>query len=191
MSRLDNILAFMQQNAPQQPNRVYHDPVKVAAIMQQLRPGWQYSDTELTAIDAMFNTDKWVLLMGNKGTGKTTLLRLFKQAVHIISREDVKLYSTAKFCLEYGTIGERLILDNEHGMMCIDDLGIENQTQNRYGTTTDPISTLLFLRYESKARTFCSTNLDPDALKKRYGDRLADRFKEMFIVVTFKGDSRR
>ena len=191
MDRLDGILKFMQQNAPQQPQRVYHDPVKVAAIMQQLRPGWQYSDTELTAIDAMFNGTKWVLLAGNMGTGKTTLLRLFAQAYGIIERQQVKLYSTAKFCLEYGNSGEQAILDNEHGLMCIDDLGVEPKTQNRYGTVSDPISTLLFLRYESKARTFCSTNLDAAKLKARYGNRLADRFKEMFEVVAFTGESKR
>ena len=191
MDRLDGILKFMQQNAPQQPQRVYHDPVKVAAIMQQLRPGWQYSHTELKAIDAMFNTDKCVLLAGNMGTGKTTLLRLFAQAYGIIERQPVKLYSTAKFCLEYGNSGEQAILDNEHGLMCIDDLGVEPKTQNRYGTVSDPISTLLFLRYESKARTFCSTNLDAAKLKARYGDRLADRFKEMFEVVAFTGESKR
>lgn len=191
MDRLDGILKFMQQNAPQQPQRVYHDPVKVAAIMQQLRPGWQYSDTELTAIDAMFNGTKWVLLAGNMGTGKTTLLRLFAQAYGIIERQPVKLYSTAKFCLEYGNSGEQAILDNEHGLMCIDDLGVEPKTQNRYGTVSDPISTLLFLRYESKARTFCSTNLDAAKLKARYGNRLADRFKEMFEVVAFTGESKR
>lgn len=191
MSRLDNILRFMQQNAPAKPAPVYHDPIKVAAIMQQLRPDWQYTDTELTAIDILFNSDKWLLMMGNKGTGKTTLLRLYQQAAHIINREDVKLYSTAKFCLEYGTTGEQLILDNEKGLLCLDDIGVENKTQNRYGTLTDPISTLLFLRYESKARTFCTTNLDSAGLKQRYGERLADRFKEMFAVVTFKGESRR
>ena len=191
MDRLDGILKFMQQNAPQQPNRIYHDPVKVAAIMQQLRPGWQYSDTELKAINAMFNGTKWVLLAGNMGTGKTTLLRLFAQAYGIIERQQVKLYSTAKFCLEYGNSGEQAILDNEHGLMCIDDLGVEPKTQNRYGTVSDPISTLLFLRYESKARTFCSTNLDAAKLKARYGNRLADRFKEMFEVVAFTGESKR
>jgi len=191
MDRLDGILKFMQQNAPQQPQRVYHDPVKVAAIMQQLRPGWQYSDTELSAIDRLFNGQKWVLLAGNIGTGKTTLLRLFAQAYGIIERKPVKLYSTAKFCLEYGNIGEQAILDNEHGLMCIDDLGVEPKTQNRYGTVSDPISTLLFLRYESKARTFCSTNLDAAKLKARYGDRLAERFKEMYDVVAFTGESKR
>jgi len=191
MDRLDSILKFMQQNAPQQPQRVYHDPVKVAAIMQQLRPGWQYSDTELSAIDRLFNGHKWVLLAGNIGTGKTTLLRLFAQAYGIIELKPVKLYSTAKFCLEYGNIGEQAILDNEHGLMCIDDLGVEPKTQNRYGTVSDPISTLLFLRYESKARTFCSTNLDAAKLKARYGDRLAERFKEMYDVVAFTGESKR
>lgn len=191
MERLDGILRFMQQNAQQQPDRVNHDPVKIAAIMQQLCPAWQYGQTELAAIDALFNGTKWVLLTGNMGTGKTTLLRLFVQAYGIIERQPVKLYSTARFNLEYGAKGEQVILDHEHGLMCIDDLGVENKTQNRYGTVTDPISTLLFLRYESKARTMCSTNLDASALKARYGDRLADRFREMFQVIAFTGESRR
>jgi len=39
--------------------------------------------------------------------------------------------------------------------------------------------------------TFCTTNLTIEGLKERYGARLADRFKEMFVVVTWKGESKR
>ena len=191
MDRLDGIIKFLQSK--QQPERVviYHDPEKVARIIQTANPSWTYGEIELKAIDAVFNGSKWVLLMGNKGTGKTTLLRLVSDAFRLIEQRKCELISTAKFNLEFGKSGEDVILQREHGLLMLDDLGIENQVQTRYGTQSDPVSTLLFLRYESRARTFCSTNLNAEQLKSRYGDRLADRFKEMFTVIAFEGESKR
>lgn len=191
MDKLDGILTYLQRNPKPEPVRNYYAPEKVAAIIQQRNPGWKFTETELKAIDLMFNGSKWVLLMGNKGTGKTTLMRLVSDAFRLIEQRRCELISTAKFNLEFGKSGEDVILQRENGLLMLDDLGIENQVQTRYGTQTDPVSILLFLRYESRARTFCSTNLNPDRLKERYGDRLSDRFKEMFDVVQFKGESRR
>ena len=191
MDRLDGIIKFLQSK--QQPERVvtYHDPEKVARIIQTANPSWIYGEIELKAIDAVFNGKKWVLFTGNMGTGKTTLLRGCKYAFGIIENKQANFFSTAKFNLEFGKSGEDAILQNEHGYLFLDDLGTEPKFQNRYGTVTDPISTLLFLRYESKARTFCSTNLDLKALSERYGQRLTDRFREMFAVIAFEGESKR
>lgn len=191
MDKLDGILTYLQRNPKPEQVRIYNDPEKVAQIIQQMHPSWKYGETELKAIDAMFNSHKWVLLMGNKGTGKTTLLRLVSDAFRLIEQRKCELISTAKFNLEFGKSGEDVILQREHGLLMLDDLGIENPVQTRYGTQTDPISILLFLRYESRARTFCSTNLDLKALSERYGQRLTDRFREMFAVIAFEGESKR
>jgi len=39
--------------------------------------------------------------------------------------------------------------------------------------------------------THITTNLAPNSLKERYGELIADRFREMFNVITLLGDSRR
>ena len=39
--------------------------------------------------------------------------------------------------------------------------------------------------------THFTTNLSPEMLKENYGERVVDRIKEMFNIVTFYGKSRR
>ncbi len=36
-----------------------------------------------------------------------------------------------------------------------------------------------------------TTNLTPEGIRKRYGDRIADRLNEMAIVIPFKNPSYR
>ena len=191
MNRLDAILTHLEKNQKPDTAKQTIDPEKAAKLIKHYVPAWEYTDFELNALNLMFNGSKWVLLCGNMGTGKTMLLNAFKIGFEIIHQEKVIFYSTAKFNIAYGAEGEQLILNNEKGLMCLDDLGAETKTQTRFGTVIDPIATLLFLRYENKARTLCSTNLDTAKLKERYGARLADRFKEVFEVITFTGGSRR
>lgn len=191
MNRLDAILTHLERNPKAEQPAKTVDPEKAAKLIKHYVPAWSYTDLEVNALNLMFNGSKWVLLCGNMGTGKTMLLNGFKMAHEIIYQERVIFYSTAKFNIAYGAEGEQLILNNDKGLMCLDDLGAETKTQTRFGTVIDPIATLLFLRYENKARTFCTTNLDTAKLKERYGARLSDRFREVFEVITFKGDSRR
>ena len=55
---------------------------------------------------------------------------------------------------------------------------------------------MLTYRYDRRLPTFVTTNLaqrpeDGETLRQRYGDRLADRFNEMFFVIAFYNQSYR
>jgi DNA replication protein DnaC len=78
----------------------------------------------------------------------------------------------------------------------IDELGIEPVEVQDYGNIITPSSDVLAYRYDRRLPTFVTTNLaqdkrDGETLRMRYGDRLADRFNEMFYVIGFYNQSYR
>ena len=76
-------------------------------------------------------------------------------------------------------------------MLAIDDVGIEPLEVMEYGNVANPIVELLTKRYDEQLFTILTTNLTPDGIRKRYGDRIADRLNEMAIVIPFKNATYR
>ena len=80
--------------------------------------------------------------------------------------------------------------------LVIDDLGTENEDFMQYGQRANPLAELLEKRYNlsfhrDRVRTIVTSNLTDQQLKDRYGFRVFDRLREMFAVVTVKGESLR
>ncbi len=71
-------------------------------------------------------------------------------------------------------------------MLAVDDVGIEPLEVMEYGNVVSPIVELLTQRYDGQLFTLLTTNLTPDGIRKRYGDRIADRLNEMAVVILFK-----
>lgn len=59
------------------------------------------------------------------------------------------------------------------------------------GNVVGPIVELLTKRYDEQLFTIMTTNLTPEGIRKRYGDRIADRLNEMTIVIPFKNPTYR
>ena len=76
-------------------------------------------------------------------------------------------------------------------MLAIDDVGIEPLEVMEYGNVVSPIVELLTKRYDEQLFTFMTTNLTPEGIRKRYGDRIADRLNEMAVVIPFKNATYR
>jgi DNA replication protein DnaC len=76
-------------------------------------------------------------------------------------------------------------------LMFIDDLGAERKEIQEYGNVLTPMVDLLEHRYSRRLFTVVTTNLDASQLGEKYGARLRDRFREMFIVVPFSNKSFR
>ena len=139
---------------------------------------------------------KGLMICGNVGIGKTTILKTFADVYKIFMNDgmvknQIRFISTHRLLTEYKAKGDEVLLEYDKYPLIIDDLGNEPDVVNSYGTKTNPVQTLLFLRYENKALTYGTSNLHPRQFREKYGDRLADRFKEMFTVITVKGESRR
>lgn len=76
-------------------------------------------------------------------------------------------------------------------ILIIDDLGTEPATAKVYGTEQTPIAEVINHRYEAMLTTIITTNLNDDAIAKRYGERTIDRLREMCERLTFTGASYR
>lgn len=140
-----------------------------------------------------------LLLAGTCGNGKTTMMRAVQSVVMLLNNT---YYNRSGQC-----IGNRLLeakdiaqLSDKDGqltayqtipLLFLDDLGREPTEVMRYGNVTSPITELLEYRYNQRLTTIVTTNLEPSEIREKYGDRIADRFNEMFVVVRYTGVSYR
>lgn len=145
--------------------------------------------------------NKGLMLIGNIGCGKTTLMKVFSDSINpfrIVScREvseawkrdgDISKYSSMIIGNSFTTspFGKRDI------GICFDDLGIENKTKN-YGDEINAMEEVLLNWYDKKrfSRIHITTNLNPDEIEQKYGKRVRSRMREMFNQVLIEGGDRR
>lgn len=153
------------------------------------------------------NPNKGLLLWGEIGTGKTTLIKGLQKYMAAINQLAcgynnrsicIEIKSAAEISLRYAADGmkalERWTDWEQAGHLAIDEIGRE-EISTHFGTTCNIIQTLLQLRYEQRHTilTHGTTNIDmsTDQFSNRYGSYIYDRVKEMFNVIRVGGDSRR
>lgn len=124
-------------------------------------------------------TDRWQMT-AEQDAVYTTLSTL--PALRIISAVDV--VALARDEDSFKRMRNALVL-------VIDDLGTEPATAKVYGTEQTPIAEVINHRYEAMLTTIITTNLNDDAIAKRYGERTIDRLREMYEKLTFTGVSYR
>lgn len=154
-------------------------------------------------------TAKWItgdnykvglMVYGGVGNGKTTLLRAINDLLS-------SMYSNRKrwddnLAIEYVTAIEifnitksddqsryKRIKDSD--VLFIDDLGVEPTTAKVWGNEISPITDIIYHRYDEQLCTIVTSNLSDEALKERYGLRMADRMEEMFDSINSSGVSYR
>lgn len=154
-----------------------------------------------------FEPKKGLLLWGDIGTGKTTLIKGIQRYLAMINQlcygsnnrsMCIEIKSAAEISLHYASGGmkalERWTERDKVGHLAIDEIGRE-EISTHFGTTCNTIQTLLQLRYEQRysITTLGTTNIDmtTDEFSNRYGSYIFDRVKEMFNVVRVGGESRR
>lgn len=140
-----------------------------------------------------------LLLAGTCGNGKTTTMRAVQSVVMLLNNTYYNRRGEG--------IGNRLLeakeitgLSDKDGQLTayktvpvlfLDDLGREPTEVLKYGNVTSPITELLEYRYNQRLTTIVTTNLEPSEIREKYGDRIADRFNEMFALVSYTGVSYR
>lgn len=163
----------------------------------------------------------WLILGGGVGTGKTTLLlavkrlatkaqnacrhgsesaswrgdtdlaRFYRAGIYlhrkpwILPAQQLADWASKQ---ETAAIFENAI--NEQ-FLAIDDLGTEPNIVKLFGTERLPLAELLAARYDSRKPTIITTNLGPEGIAERYGERIADRLREIADAIGFEGDSFR
>lgn len=158
--------------------------------------------------DKIEKTAKWItgdykvglMVYGSVGNGKTTLLR----SINLLLKS---MYSPdrgwdEKLSIEYVTAIEIFNItksDDQHkykrikdcDVLFIDDLGVEPITAKVWGNEISPITDIIYHRYDEQLCTIITSNLSDEALKERYGLRMADRMVEMFDSINSSGVSYR
>lgn len=154
-----------------------------------------------------FNLEKGLLLMGNVGTGKTTLMRLFsrnkRQCYNVIPCARIAaLYARdgaealrAFYEAHYEPAGDFRVFNQRQIGYCFDDLGTENVKKN-YGNELNVMEDIILARYDRRYefpwfQTHITTNLTFDEIEQYYGSRVRSRIREMFNIIVLDGEDRR
>ncbi len=139
-----------------------------------------------------------LLLCGKMGNGKTTLLRAITSLFDLFQLKDCNNHYVSMKMVTARDVVQ--LCRNDHAayhalettpLLAIDDMGIESAEVSDYGNVVSPMGDLLSYRYERQLCTIISTNLYPRQIREKYGDRLADRFNEMMLSVSFSEGSYR
>ena len=139
-----------------------------------------------------------LLLAGNCGNGKTTLTKAIKRMIDTLYYSSL---STARKTINYVSATELAGMARDDSsnferlrkseMLAIDDVGVEPASVKVYGNEISPFVELMYERYDKQLMTLVSTNLHMEDFQKRYGERIADRFREIFGVISFRNESYR
>ena len=147
----------------------------------------------------LINQDRFgILLCGVPGNGKTTLMLAIRSLINYLDMKDAYNESMTVFRIDAREIA-RLNKDDfakfekirSKKMLAIDDMGLEPAEVMDYGNILNPVVDLLSYRYDEQLFTIVTTNLKPEEIRQKYGDRIADRFNEMMHPVLFANGSYR
>ena len=149
--------------------------------------------------------EKGILLAGNIGSGKSSLMRLFCQN----KKACYKMISCRKMSDLFMDQGSEVLhtysqminvpssIDTFYQKqigICFDDLGTERQGK-RYGDSANVMEQIILNRYDnSEAPWYYShitTNLSADEIENSYGSRVRSRMREMYNLISLKGKDRR
>ena len=137
-----------------------------------------------------------MMLCGKCGNGKSTLAYAIRSLVAWINRNDsnaryLRLTDAKEICAVAKNDYKSFKALCKQDMLAIDDLGTEPAEVLDYGNVLNPAIDLLSARYTDQLFTVVTTNLAPKQIREHYGDRIADRFNEMFERIVFDNSTYR
>lgn len=147
---------------------------------EMAKHGYSFDSVSIDALKAYLE-GYGVLISGDVGTGKTSFFKAIGK-IRVVTMVD--LYANPLD--EIVEIVDRM---NDEEIV-VDDIGTEPVYSN-YGCKMDILPWLIERRSKSEMRTHYTTNLNGDALTKRYGARVFDRMYETCKMFKFAGTSRR
>jgi DNA replication protein DnaC len=147
-------------------------------------------------IEDRLDSGKGLWLMGDVGTGKTTLAMLVSKAAAEAGRT-VAIYSLPRLLARIrrtydGDPGEDSYLQffdrlTSVDLLHIDDLGAEKRSD----WVLEQLYAIVDERYQSQRSMIVTSNLDYDQLKEQIGSRVVSRLTEMCEELPLWGDDLR
>lgn len=138
-----------------------------------------------------------LILRGNVGVGKTTLMRAMRDVYQIVDNEVITIVDANAIANEAKNDDHAVDKYVKIPMLGIDDLGVEPASVKSWGNDMTPIVELLTERYRMRRFTIITTNLatritdtgkEVDEIEERYGARVADRLRELCSTLAFDGN---
>jgi DNA replication protein DnaC len=156
------------------------------------------------------NIFKALCFYGATGTGKTLHMRGLAQFLSLpqVERNGIdfgveffhggvlkpfsfKIYHIRRIFQDYADGGfEKIKNVMIEPVICIDDVGTED-VANNYGNKVDLFAHIIETRYERNNVTHLTTNLNPQQLRERYGERVYSRLRETTQFINFGTEDRR
>lgn len=142
---------------------------------------------------------KGILLTGPVGSGKTTLMHLFRLMYK--PQDQFIIRPCRDISFEFIRDGYAVIAryssgaydrNNRPKIYCFDDLGTESALKF-FGNECNVMAEILQSRYDlfihNHMLTHITTNLNSDEIETLYGTRVRSRLREMFNLITFPPDT--
>lgn len=138
---------------------------------------------------------------GSIGNGKTTMLKAIRDLlVYLVDTNQIRYCEGDKYprfisARDMANVAKapadfRSLKDTRY--LLIDDLCEEPTEVVSFGNCIYPFTELIEYRYENLLPTFISSNFGAADISEKYGNqRIGDRMKEMFKIVSFKEESFR
>lgn len=141
-----------------------------------------------------------LFLYGNIGSGKTTMARAAATLINMLYSNEYR-YEDRKGVVTISALqlAEAAKAEDDRNysrfknteLLHIDDVGTEPPSVKVWGNEVSPLTDILYSRYDRMMYTVITSNLYEDDIVQRYGERIADRFREMFDLLSFENKSYR
>lgn len=159
-------------------------------------PDYVLDSIARTMIKSLYTSNKGVCFSGSKGVGKSLNFDIYAKLKREVDKVEIEVWDAPEIELVYRSSGAGIIEKlSKAPILVINDVSAESSQLNDFGTMRNIIGDLLFMRYRAfqteKKITHISCNAKKETLFERYGSRLEDRMKEMFVFVELIGESRR
>lgn len=183
--------------------------LKVCYQHEVERRGRAFRDDEETA-GHLQKVAKWLtggslkpglLLYGTPGNGKTTIAQAAAQLINLLYADETDYYNERIGVITISALDLADIAKREESgylkriktapLLHIDDVGCEPVAVKVWGNEVSPLVEVLYSRYDRQLYTVLTSNLGDEDILRRYGVRIADRFREMFDYIAFENRSYR
>ena len=130
------------------------------------------------------NKERGLFMAGSCGLGKTLIGKyILPYLIRDSCRKVVNIFNAQ----ELNSKPDEIL---GYHIIYIDDVGTEN-ISNIYGNKRIPFIELCDAMEQQGKLLICSTNLNVEELKQKYGERTIDRLRATTKFVTFEGESLR
>jgi len=139
-----------------------------------------------------------LILYGTVGNGKSTLSRAISRLIDLLYESPYS--NERKFVISVSALELANISKNEPErfenlkkaeLLAIDDVGVEPSIIKVWGNEISPFVDTIYYRYDRQLFTIMTSNLNAEELANKYGERIADRFTEMFDKIPFENHTYR